>query len=198
MRSPNLHEIYERHLPFRLLIVVVSAVVFLLLDARAALGVARAHVHLEEIVELHRSIRIFIRRRAVTLLAAVMADRKGPSKFPSVLVKQGGHATRVGCGSRLLAGSGVVVPWADLVFTGTCPLAGGYPHPLPAAARHDHMPVVLDGVVGAAREEPGDDGPPVAVDAVRGQEQLLLFLREGAPVDPGVQLVEPPQPAALP
>lgn len=58
MRSPNLHEIYERHLPFRLLIVVVSAVVFLLLDARAALGVARAHVHLEEIVELHRSIRI--------------------------------------------------------------------------------------------------------------------------------------------
>jgi hypothetical protein len=60
------------------------------------------------------------------------------------------------------------------------------------------MPVVLDGVVGAPREQPGDDGPAVAVDAVGGEEQLLLLLREGAPVDPRVQLVEPPQPAAFP
>ena len=50
------------------------------------------------------------------------------------------------------------------------------PHPLPAPPRHDHMPVVLDGVVGAPREEPGDDGPPVAVDAVGRQEQRLLLL----------------------
>jgi len=60
------------------------------------------------------------------------------------------------------------------------------------------MPVVLHGVVGAPGEEPGDDGPPIAMDAVRGEEQLLLFLREGAPVDPRVQLIEPPQPAAFP
>jgi hypothetical protein len=60
------------------------------------------------------------------------------------------------------------------------------------------MPVVLDGVVGAPREEPGDDGPPVAMDAVGGKEQLLFLLREGAPVYPGVQLIEPPQSAAFP
>jgi hypothetical protein len=36
------------------------------------------------------------------------------------------------------------------------------------------------------------------VDAVGGEEQFLLFLREGAPVDPRVQLIEPPQPAAFP
>ena len=57
MRSPNLHEIYERHLPFSLLMVVVP-VLLLLLDARTTLGVTRAHVHLEKIVELHRPIHI--------------------------------------------------------------------------------------------------------------------------------------------
>jgi hypothetical protein len=66
-----------------------------------------------------------------------------------------------------------------------------------AAARHDDVPVVLDGVVGAAREEAGDERPAVAVGAVRLQEQLLLRRREGPPVDPRVQLVEPPEPAAL-
>jgi hypothetical protein len=55
-RSPNLHEIYERHLSFSLSIIVV-AVLFLLLDARAALAVARAQVHMKKIVELRRSIR---------------------------------------------------------------------------------------------------------------------------------------------
>src|SRR6185437_5058047 len=69
---------------------------------------------------------------------------------------------------------------------------------LAVLARGEDVPVVLDGVVGAPREEAGDERPPVAVGAVRRQEALLLLLREGPPVDPRVQLVEPPQPAALP
>jgi hypothetical protein len=67
-----------------------------------------------------------------------------------------------------------------------------------AAARHDDVPVVLDGVVGAAGEEAGDERPPVAVGAVGLQEPLLLRRREGTPVDLRVQLVEPPETAALP
>jgi hypothetical protein len=99
------------------------------------------------------------------------------------------------------------VPGGVIVFHGTGSVTSDgsgtalpvrHPHPLPTPPRHDHMPVVLHGVVGASREEPGDDGPPVAVDAVRGEEQLLLFLREGAPVDPRVELIEPPQPATFP
>jgi hypothetical protein len=70
--------------------------------------------------------------------------------------------------------------------------------PLALPARGEDVPVVLDGVVGAPREEAGDERPPVAVCAVRRQEALLLLLRERPPVDPRVQLVEPPQPAALP
>jgi hypothetical protein len=58
--------------------------------------------------------------------------------------------------------------------------------------------VVLDGVVGAAREEARDHGPLVAVEAVRRHEALLLLIAEGALADPRVQLVEPPEPAALP
>jgi hypothetical protein len=58
--------------------------------------------------------------------------------------------------------------------------------------------VVLDGVVGAAGEEARDERPLVAVGAVRAHEPLLLLLRERPPVDPRVQLVEPPQAAALP
>jgi hypothetical protein len=53
--SPNLHEIYELHLPFSLIIIPV---ILLLLNARAALGVARARIHLEEVVKLHRFTRI--------------------------------------------------------------------------------------------------------------------------------------------
>ena len=64
-------------------------------------------------------------------------------------------------------------------------------------ARHEDVPVVLDGVVGAAREEARDERPLVAVGAVRRQEPLLLLLRERPAVEPRVQLVEPPQPAAL-
>jgi hypothetical protein len=58
--------------------------------------------------------------------------------------------------------------------------------------------VVLDGVVGAAGEEAGDEGPLVAVGAVGVEQPLLLLLRERSLVDPRVQLVEPPEPAALP
>jgi hypothetical protein len=99
----------------------------------------------------------------------VRADREGPSKFSTVLVEQGGHAIRVRSSrSGLLAGAGARK--TGIFFRGcgggAGPPVGRQPHPLPAATRHDHMPVVLDGVVGAAREEPGDDGPAVAVDAV--------------------------------
>jgi hypothetical protein len=73
--------------------------------------------------------------------------------------------------------------------------AGGL---LALPARGENVPVVLDGVVSAPLEEAGDERPLVAVGAVRHQEALLLLLREGPPVDPRVQLVEPPQPAALP
>ena len=59
------------------------------------------------------------------------------------------------------------------------------------------MPVVLDSVVGATGEVAGDERPLVAVGAVGGEEPLLLLLRERPLVDPGVQLVEPPEPAAL-
>ncbi len=69
---------------------------------------------------------------------------------------------------------------------------------LAGAAGADDVPVVLDGVVGAAGEVAGDEGPLVAVVAVRRQQPLLLLLREGPLVDPRVQLVEPPETTALP
>lgn len=69
--------------------------------------------------------------------------------------------------------------------------------PLAKLARHDDVPVVLHGVVGPAREEARDHGPLVAVELVCCQQPLLLFLREWAPVDARVQLVEPSQPAAF-
>ena len=67
----------------------------------------------------------------------------------------------------------------------------------PAAARHDDVPVVLDGIVRAAGEEAGDERPLVAVGVVGVEQPLLLLLRERPLVDPRVQLVEPPEPAAL-
>ena len=54
MRSPNLQEIYERHLPFSLIIPVF----LLLLDARTALGVARVCIHLEKVVEFNRFVHV--------------------------------------------------------------------------------------------------------------------------------------------
>jgi hypothetical protein len=69
------------------------------------------------------------------------------------------------------------------------------PGALAAAARHDDVPVILDGVVGAAGQVAGNEGPLVAVGAVGEEEPLLL--RERTLVDAGVQLVEPPETAAL-
>jgi hypothetical protein len=57
--------------------------------------------------------------------------------------------------------------------------------------------VVLDGVVRAAGEVAGDESPLVAVGAVGVEQPLFLLLCEGPLVDPRVQLVEPPEPAAL-
>ena len=74
---------------------------------------------------------------------------------------------------------------------------GKEPGALAAAARHDDVPVVLDGIVRAAGEEVGDERPLVAVGAVGVEQPLLLLLRERPLVDPRVQLVEPPEPAAL-
>lgn len=52
MRSPNLQEIYEVHLPFSLIIPVL----LLLLNARTTLGVARVRIHLEKIIEFNRFV----------------------------------------------------------------------------------------------------------------------------------------------
>lgn len=68
--------------------------------------------------------------------------------------------------------------------------------PLPPG--HDDMEVVLDSIVCPAREEPGNESPFVAIQPVGSQQPLLLLLPKCPPVDPWVQLVEPPQPAALP
>lgn len=65
------------------------------------------------------------------------------------------------------------------------------------SSRRNDVPVVLDGVVGAAGEEPGDGRPPVAVKAVQGQQPRFFLLRERAAVDLRVQLIEPSQPTAL-
>lgn len=64
--------------------------------------------------------------------------------------------------------------------------------------RDDHVPVVLYSVVCPAGKEPGDHGPFIAVHLVGSQEPLFLFLAEGLPVDPRVELVEPPKPATFP
>jgi hypothetical protein len=60
------------------------------------------------------------------------------------------------------------------------------------------MPVVLDGVVGAAGEEARDERPLVAVGAMHPHEPDFLLVRVRPPIDSQDQLVEPPQPVALP
>ena len=59
------------------------------------------------------------------------------------------------------------------------------------------MPMVLHCVVGTTREEPGDGRPAVAVNAVRSEEPFFFLLREGAAVDPWIQLIEPSEPTAF-
>lgn len=63
------------------------------------------------------------------------------------------------------------------------PFKIGVTQVLPKLACHDHMPVVLDCVVCAAREETRNHGPFVAVEAMRGEKALLLVVGEGATVD---------------
>lgn len=63
---------------------------------------------------------------------------------------------------------------------------------LPQLPRHDDVPVILHGVVSAAGKQTRDHRPLVAVEAVRGEQPLLFFLREWAPIDSRVQLIEPP------
>jgi hypothetical protein len=53
------------------------------------------------------------------------------------------------------------------------------------------MPVVLDGVVGAAWKQAGDHGPFVSVKLVRCKQPILLFFCEWPSVDPRIQLIEP-------
>jgi len=69
---------------------------------------------------------------------------------------------------------------------------------LAVLARHDDVPVVLDGVVRAPREQARDHRPLVAVEAVRRHQPLFFLVAEGPLADPRVQLVEPPEAAALP
>ena len=59
-------------------------------------------------------------------------------------------------------------------------------------------PVVLDLVVGPAGEVLGDLGPPVPPPGVELPDDHVLLRRDAAPPHTGPQVVEPPQPAALP
>jgi hypothetical protein len=59
------------------------------------------------------------------------------------------------------------------------------------------VPVVLDGVVGAAGEQPSDGGPLVAEPGVRAEDGVVLLGREGTVLHLRGQLVAPPQPARL-
>nr|CAB3461767.1 unnamed protein product [Digitaria exilis] len=77
--------------------------------------------------------------------------------------------------------------------SGRCCCCGGGP----AVAAEGGVPVVLDGVVGAAVEHPRDGGPLVAVLGVRGDDEGVLVGREGAALHAGAELVAPPETARL-
>lgn len=90
---------------------------------------------------------------------------------------------------------GVVVGCLRMrIISLSCSQLGG----LPGLTSHDDVPVVLDGVVSAAREKPCDDGPSVPVNPVRRQQPLLFLFCERPSVDSRIQLIEPSQTAALP
>jgi hypothetical protein len=59
------------------------------------------------------------------------------------------------------------------------------------------VPVVLDGVVGAAGEEARDGGPLVAEPGVRAEDGVVLLGREGPVLHLRRQLVAPPEAARL-
>ena len=70
--------------------------------------------------------------------------------------------------------------------------------PLRCVLPHERrVPVVLDRVVGPARQHLGDDGPFVAVIPVRQQRDGILPFGEGHLPDGRVQLIAPAQPARL-
>jgi hypothetical protein len=59
------------------------------------------------------------------------------------------------------------------------------------------VPVVLDGVVGASREQAGDGGPLVAEAGVGAQDGVVLVRGEGAVLHLRGELVAPPEAARL-
>ncbi|RRT60997.1 hypothetical protein B296_00020258 [Ensete ventricosum] len=62
---------------------------------------------------------------------------------------------------------------------------------------HDHMPVILNSVVGAPWEQARNDRPSVSIDLMSREQQFVLVLRERLPVDSWIQLIEPSQPTTL-
>jgi hypothetical protein len=76
-------------------------------------------------------------------------------------------------------------------------ISGSLP-PRSVPAGHDDMPVVLDSIVGSPGEHASDQSPLVAIHRMSCGQAPLLLLTERPPVYARIQLVEPPQSAALP
>jgi len=66
-----------------------------------------------------------------------------------------------------------------------------------ATAPEGGVPVVLNGVVGAAREEARDGGPLIPVNSVSLDDDLVLHRTEGPMPHVRAELVAPSQPAGL-
>ena len=77
-------------------------------------------------------------------------------------------------------------------------VGGGVDAALAELLLDEGVPEVLDLVVGAARQLRGDLRPLVAEDGVEVDDEVLLLLGEGAPLQVRPQVVYPPKPAALP
>lgn len=69
--------------------------------------------------------------------------------------------------------------------------------PLFVPSDHDHMPVILNSVIGAPWEQARNDRPSVSIDLMSRKQQLVLVLCERLPVDSWIQLIEPSQPTTL-
>lgn len=59
------------------------------------------------------------------------------------------------------------------------------------------MPVVFHSIIGATREQPGDEGPLVPMYVVSREKPIFFLVGERPSVDPGIELVKPSQPATL-
>lgn len=57
---------------------------------------------------------------------------------------------------------------------------------------HDHMPMVLNCIVGPSRKQPCNEGPFVAIHSVCTQQPFLFFFAECPPVYLWIQLIKPP------